>query len=144
MRFGSVIAGACVAALAWGVSVAPAHAANLDANCDDNEVCLYKNSSFQATAGIHDRTSDDNDYDGNSFLNCSINCGLNDEVSSIRNTRNVQMFFYQHRNGGGAKLHVAAEGSRANLAQDPLGADTWNDRISSHCWLDTTRPVWCR
>jgi hypothetical protein len=146
VRLSSTVAAAVVAlltTLALGLSVTPAHAASLDANCDDNEVCLYKNSSFQATAGIHDRTVDDNDYNGNNFLNCSINCGLNDEVSSIRNTRNVQMFLYQNANGGGARLHVAAEGSLANLSQDPLGSETWNDRISSHCWLDSSRPSWC-
>jgi Peptidase inhibitor family I36 len=128
--------------LALGWVGAPARAANLDGVCNSGEICIYVNADFGRS--LRDMNHDDNNYQGNYYKSGNFFGEINDTVSSMKNTTSSGAWFFVNKDGGGNKLHVAANGSRRNLKLDafPDGGN-WNDRISSHCIIDSSRPSWC-
>lgn len=133
-----------VCAVAVGLLTAPSYAAAGDANCDNNELCLYKNANF-STGGVRDWGAvDDSNYQGNSFYACGLNCSLNENTSSLKNTRGIYAYLFQNTFGGGARLVEQPEGHRNDLSLDdcPCGG-SWNDKITSHCWVTSNPVYWC-
>lgn len=87
--------------------------------------CVYKNDTG-ATGGVKAFAGNITDYSGWTFDGCTLNCGVNDNVSSVwnRESYNVRMFI--HASYSGSAYDV---GSGVKVSSF---TSFYNDAFSSH------------
>jgi hypothetical protein len=112
-------------AAALGIALPAPAAVATYADCETSgRLCVYKNDGG-STGGVHQIPGNDNDWTNNSlFVGCSLNCKVNDNVSSVwnRESYSVDMFI---DTGYGNNAVRATAGQKRDIT------GSFNDALSS-------------
>lgn len=122
------------------VPASTAWAEPYNGECENNEVCVYKDADFNRPKfdfkyGYYDSGGCPDCHTYNSPITCnnifSTKCLLNDSVSSMHNLSSYRHVRFFTNKGYSGSSQTAYAGWRISQAG-------YNDGYSSHCWSDVS------
>ncbi len=127
IRLGMVLALLSTVFVAMPMPAAVAGSATGLSGCTSGRVCVWKNSSFASGGHREDPGAANwNYYPDQWAYGCSVNCGMNDNASSIANTTGSPVKFYKR--SGYVHLEITLA---INTGADLYGLH-YNNELSSH------------
>lgn len=124
-RASSALLGSAVAAASLLAATAAPASAAYPGCAATGYFCVYKNGGG-ASGGYKAYPEQDNNYSDNNFTSCTLNCNVNDNVSSRWNREDFTVRSFQDTSFGGSAMDTPAN---TQLPSMPSG---YNDSVSSH------------